>query len=92
MGNIELIKRGNEVRIKIKQKIIEYINKHGYSPTVREIGKMVGLKSTSSVHRHLRIMFETGMLETDGEFGTARSIRVPEYKIVKIEGDSDGGQ
>lgn len=33
----------------IKMAIIEYIQKHGYPPTVREIAKMTGYKSTSSV-------------------------------------------
>lgn len=90
MANIRLTKHGTEVRTKIKQKIIEYICEHGYSPTVREICEMTGLKSTSSVHSHLSIMFETGMLETDDKFGSPRAIRVPEYKFVKVEGESDG--
>nr|DAN83921.1 MAG TPA: LexA DNA binding domain [Caudoviricetes sp.] len=40
---------GAEVRKKIKKAIIWYIEQHGYAPTVREIGEMVGLSSTSSV-------------------------------------------
>lgn len=36
----------------IKMAIIEYIQKHGYPPTVREIAKMTGYKSTSSVQGH----------------------------------------
>lgn len=90
MGNTRSKNHGVEIRAKIKQKIIEYIIKHGYSPSVREICEMVGLKSTNSVHVHLQVMFATGMLQTDDKFGTPRAIRVPEYKFVKVEGEGDG--
>ena len=41
-----------------------YIDEHGYAPTIREIGKGVGLSSTSVVHRPmqrfiLNVLFET---------------------------------
>lgn len=65
----------------IKMAIIEYIQKHGYPPTVREIAKMTGYKSTSSVQGHLVRMFELGILETDEKLGTSRAIRVPGYKF-----------
>ena len=78
-------KQGIEMRAKIKQAIISYMEKHGYAPTIREIGDMVGLSSTSSVHNHLIRMIATGELETDDEIGSPRAIRVPGYKIVKNE-------
>lgn len=78
-------KQGIEMRAKIKQAIISYMEKHGYAPTIREIGDMVGLSSTSSVHNHLIRMIATGELETDDEIGSHRAIRVPGYKIVKTE-------
>lgn len=65
----------------IKMVIIEYIQKHGYPPTVREIAKMTGYKSASSVQGHLVRMFELGILETDEKPGTSRTIRVPGYKF-----------
>ena len=74
------------IREKILSKIVEYIETHGYPPTVREIGDMVGLKSTSSVHSHLIRMREEGMLESDGDFSSPRAIRVPGYKFVKVGG------
>ena len=52
-------KQGIEMRAKIKQAIISYMEKHGYAPTIREIGDMVGLSSTSSVHNHLIRMIAT---------------------------------
>lgn len=39
-----------------------YIENHGYSPTVREIGQAVGLKSSSPVHSHLYILNELGYI------------------------------
>ena len=92
MANKATIKRGEEIRFKMKEKIIEYMCEHGYAPSVREIGEMVGLKSSSSIQSHLMLMFEQGMLESDGEFRSPRAIRVPGYKFVKVEGEADGNQ
>lgn len=74
---------GAEVRKKIKKAIIWYIEQHGYAPAVREIGEMVGLSSTSSVHNHLMRMIDNGELETDDKVGSPRAIRVPGYKLMK---------
>ena len=68
----------------IMQSIISYIEKHQYAPTVREIGDMVGLKSTSTVHTYLKKLFDEGKLETD-EVSSPRALRVPGYKFVKEE-------
>ena len=76
-------KQGIEMRAKIKQAIISYMEKHGYAPTIREIGDMVGLSSTSSVHNHLIRMIDNGELETDDKVGSPRAIRVPGYKLMK---------
>lgn len=51
-------KRKDEILIFVK----EYIAENGYSPSVREICKGVGLSSTSSVHRYLREMMEDGQI------------------------------
>lgn len=77
--------RGVETRKKILEVIVNYIQEHGYSPTVREICSLTGLKSTQTVQHHIQIMFERGALETDCEkAGSSRAIRVPGYKFVKI--------
>lgn len=51
---------------KKQQEIMLYIQNyllvHGYSPTVREIGKAVSLKSTASVQRYLDEMDEQGLI------------------------------
>lgn len=50
-----------------RRQILEYIRRaireRGYPPTVREIGRAVGLRSTSTVHFHLRALEEAGYLE-----------------------------
>lgn len=74
-----------EARKRILEFIVGYIQKHGYSPSVREIGEGVGLKSASSVQTHLEKMFDSGELETDAGPGSPRAIRVPGYQYTKIE-------
>ena len=32
--------------------LLDYVDRHGYPPTVREIGDAVGLASPSTVHAH----------------------------------------
>ncbi|MGZ5341925.1 MAG: transcriptional repressor LexA [Solirubrobacterales bacterium] len=45
--------------------ISHYLSKHGYPPTVREIGKAVGLHSSSTVHAHLAKLETLGVLRRD---------------------------
>ena len=42
-----------------------YASKYGYPPTVREIGKAVGLHSSSTVHAHLANLEKSGLLRRD---------------------------
>ena len=43
----------------------EYVDSHGYPPTVREIGEAVGLASPSTVHAHLANLERAGLLRRD---------------------------
>jgi repressor LexA len=43
----------------------EYVDEHGYPPTVREIGQAVGLRSPSTVHAHLAQLERAGLLRRD---------------------------
>ena len=45
--------------------IISEIDKKGYPPSVREIGKAVGLKSPASVHSHLKTLEKLNYLRRD---------------------------
>jgi repressor LexA len=54
---------------KRQQEIFDYIKSHsalhGYPPTVRDIGKAVGLTSSSTVHAHLSNLEKLGLLRRD---------------------------
>jgi repressor LexA len=45
--------------------VVEYVDNHGYPPTVREIGEAVGLASPSTVHAHLANLERAGLLKRD---------------------------
>src|SRR3954466_7178076 len=45
--------------------LVEYVDRHGYPPTVREIGEDVGLASPSTVHAHLANLERAGLLRRD---------------------------
>jgi len=75
----------------IVEVIVEYIKKHGYPPSVREIGDSVGFQSTNTTWKRLQKMLETGMIESDNP-GTARAIRVPGYKLIKVEESEEKGE
>ena len=60
------------------QLIMDYVNQfiqeNGYSPSVREIGAYVGLKSPSTVHFHLKGLEAAGLITKDK--GKTRAITV----------------
>ena len=60
------------------QLIIDYVNRfiqeNGYSPSVREIGAAVGLRSTASVSYHLQALQAKGLLQAPSEKGRKRAI------------------
>jgi repressor LexA len=58
---VDLTKRQKE----IFDFISKYASKYGYPPTVREIGKAVGLHSSSTVHAHLANLEKIGLLRRD---------------------------
>jgi repressor LexA len=45
--------------------LVDYVDTHGYPPTVREIGEAVGLASPSTVHAHLANLERSGLLKRD---------------------------
>jgi repressor LexA len=45
--------------------LVDYVDQHGYPPTVREIGEAVGLASPSTVHAHLANLERAGLLRRD---------------------------
>ena len=45
--------------------LVDYVDRHGYPPTVREVGEKVGLASPSTVHAHLANLERAGYLRRD---------------------------
>src|SRR5262245_8781913 len=60
-GSALLTKRQQE----IWEFLVEYVDDHGYPPTVREIGEKVGLASPSTVHAHLASLERAGLIKRD---------------------------
>ena len=70
--------------------INEYMDDHGYPPSIREIGSAAGISSTSVVDYNLRVLERDGYLRRDREvsrglglsaaserFGRPRMVRIP---------------
>ena len=61
MVELNLTKRQREIFEYVKR----YGEEHGYPPTVRDIGKAIGLTSSSTVHAHLANLEKLGLLRRD---------------------------
>jgi repressor LexA len=59
--DLKLTKRQQEIFDFIKR----YSSEHGYPPTVRDIGKAIGLTSSSTVHAHLSNLEKLGLVRRD---------------------------
>jgi repressor LexA len=69
----------NSSRLTERQKqILDYIERclieKGYPPSVREIGQAIGLRSSATVHSHLRSIEKKGFLKRDSSKGRALSL------------------
>ncbi|MBC7362394.1 MAG: transcriptional repressor LexA [Candidatus Aminicenantes bacterium] len=60
----------------ILEKIQEFILEHGYAPTVRELGQMVGLSNPSAVFKHLLSLEKKGYIRREG--GEVRLAQMPD--------------
>lgn len=76
-----LTKRQNEILNYVK----EYIVAHGYPPTVREIGKDLGVSSPATIHTHLNKLVEKGFIKKDGSKNRAIELLVENEFIEKDE-------
>lgn len=74
--------RTSNKRAEILAFLKDFSTQYGYAPSVREIMQGVGLKSTASVHYHLRSLSESGAIEVDG--AKNRAIRLPERGVPVI--------
>ena len=78
MVELNLTKRQQEIFDFIKR----YSAKHGYPPTVRDIGKAIGLTSSSTVHTHLANLEKVGLLRRDPTKPRAIEVLVDKAKSV----------
>ena len=67
--------------------ILEFTNRHGYPPSVREIGAAVGLKSPSTVHFHMKGLEEAGVI-VKAE-GKTRAISLPSAPLGPVGEEED---
>ena len=94
--DLDLTKRQKE----IFDFIGKYAAKTGYPPTVREIGKAVGLHSSSTVHAHLANLEKIGLLRRDPSkpraievlFDHAKKTILPEGKGLPLVGHVAAGE
>lgn len=89
MGNLG--KRQKEIYEFIKQ----YFDKHSIPPTVREIAEAVSLKSTSTVHLHLKELQKRGLIRMEPMKQRSITIMRPEGSrgvLTPLIGDVAAGQ
>ena len=67
----------------------DFSAQNGYAPTVREIMRAVGLKSTASVYYHLSALSDAGLISMDG--GKNRTIRLPNPGGIPVIGTVAAG-
>ena len=87
MADLKLTKRQQEIFDFIKH----YSAKYGYPPTVRDIGKAIGLTSSSTVHAHLANLEKVGLLRRDPSKPRALELLVDRAKRAKTAIDSAAG-
>jgi repressor LexA len=93
MVDLNLTKRQKEIFDFVKK----YSAKHGYPPTVRDIGKAIGLTSSSTVHAHLANLEKLGLLKRDPSKPRAIEVLVDKAKAavtgaVPVVGQVSAGQ
>ncbi len=67
----------NTRRARVRTFIVEFIAQHGYAPSVREIGRAVGLKSSSAAYYHLRALEAAGEVRREPYLSRAITLCQP---------------
>lgn len=63
-----------EKQERVLKVIIECTNKKGYPPSIREIGEVIGVTSTSTTHAYLVRLEKAGYIQVDKD--VRRGIRI----------------
>ena len=82
-----------EVLTKRQEEILNYIKSfmvsHGYPPTVREIGKDLGLSSPATIHTHLNNLAKKGFIKKEETKNRAIELLVENEYAIKEENITD---
>ncbi|MEU8413323.1 transcriptional repressor LexA [Amycolatopsis japonica] len=80
-----LPERQQKILLTIREWVVEY----GYSPSTREIGEAVGLRSTSSVSKHLAALEEKGFLRRSSSISRPIDVRAFLHGTASKESTED---
>lgn len=75
--------------------ILDFMDENGYSPSLRTIGKAMGLSSPSSVHEQIKKLQEAGFLEREDDsrsfFPSGKALSLTEKFSVPVLGTIAAG-
>lgn len=87
----------SKIERRILDYLVEYLRKNTYQPSIREIGKRFGIKSTKTVSEYLQALADKGYIER--ESSRSRGVRIlglnldrPEVISVPFYGKIAAGQ
>jgi repressor LexA len=63
-----------KIERRILDYLVDYLKKNTYQPSIREIGKRFGIKSTKTVSEHLQSLADKGYIERDAS--RSRGVRI----------------
>lgn len=87
-----------KIERRILDYLVDYLRKHTYQPSIREIGKRFGIKSTKTVSEYLQTLADKGYIER--EASRSRGVKIlglnlsdtPEAVTVPLYGRIAAGQ
>lgn len=73
----------NKLERRILDYIVDYLRENTYQPSIREIGKRFGIKSTKTVSEHLQALSEKGYIER--EASRSRAVRIFDLDLRRAD-------
>ena len=86
----------NKLERRILTYLVDYLRRNTYQPSIREIGKRFGIKSTKTVSEHLQSLAEKGHIERDSS--RSRGVKLlglslaPDVVQVPVHGIAGAGE
>ena len=88
----------NSLERRILDYIVDYLRRNTYQPSIREIARRFGIKSTKTVSEYLQSLADKGWIERDpsrsrgvrviGMDMQAETVTVPQYERLNNNGDA----